>query len=137
MCKPKCNMTAKKFIKIFFITIIGIAIAGLFALGFGLLLQALWNWLMPDIFGLGKITYWQAVGLFLLAKLLFTGLHGHHDKGHKHKEFPHKFKTWHNWHESFHKKECGMPDEKVAAYHEYWEKEGKDAFNSWLDSRDQ
>lgn len=128
-------MTGKKFFKICGITIIGIAIAGLFALGFGLLLKALWNWLMPAIFGLGTITYWQAVGLFLLAKLLFTGLHGHHGKQHDH-GVPHKFKTWHDWHDNFHKKHCGMPQEKVEAYHAYWEKEGENAFNDWLDKQD-
>jgi len=30
----------------------------------------LWNWLMPDIFGLIKITVWQALGLNLLAGFL-------------------------------------------------------------------
>ena len=40
-----------------------------------LILQLLWNWLMPVIFGLTEITYWQAVGLLLLSKILFTGLH--------------------------------------------------------------
>jgi hypothetical protein len=31
----------------------------------------LWNWLMPDIFGLPQISWLQALGLCLLAKLLF------------------------------------------------------------------
>lgn len=31
----------------------------------------LWNWLMPVIFGLIKITVWQALGLSLLCGLLF------------------------------------------------------------------
>ena len=31
----------------------------------------LWNWLMPKIFGLCKIGYWQAFGLSLLAGLIF------------------------------------------------------------------
>jgi hypothetical protein len=34
----------------------------------------LWNWLMPDIFGLKEISYWQAWGLFLLSTLLFKGM---------------------------------------------------------------
>jgi hypothetical protein len=37
------------------------------------LVMLLWNWLMPEIFGLIPITYWQAGGLLLLSKLLFTG----------------------------------------------------------------
>ena len=31
----------------------------------------LWNWLMPKLFNLTTITYWQAWGLSLLAGLLF------------------------------------------------------------------
>jgi hypothetical protein len=31
----------------------------------------LWNWLMPTMFGLPEITFWQAVGLNLLSTILF------------------------------------------------------------------
>ena len=31
----------------------------------------LWNWLMPDIFGITTINYWQALGLMVLTSLLF------------------------------------------------------------------
>lgn len=31
----------------------------------------LWNWLMPVIFGLIKITFWQALGINLLCGFLF------------------------------------------------------------------
>lgn len=31
----------------------------------------LWNWLMPTIFGLDSISYFQAWGMFWLASLLF------------------------------------------------------------------
>lgn len=31
----------------------------------------LWNWLMPDIFGLTQIDFWQALGLLVLSTLLF------------------------------------------------------------------
>jgi len=40
---------------------------------FGLIVMLLWNWLMPTIFTLPEITYWQAWGIFLLAKILFGG----------------------------------------------------------------
>lgn len=42
---------------------------------FGFLVQALWNGLMPGLFGLHAITFWQALGLFLLSKILFGGFH--------------------------------------------------------------
>jgi len=34
----------------------------------------LWNVLMPEIFGLPVLNYWQAVGLVILARILFGGL---------------------------------------------------------------
>ena len=40
-----------------------------------LILFLLWNWLMPTIFGLPVINYWQALGLLLLSKILFSGFH--------------------------------------------------------------
>ena len=43
----------------------------------GFLVRALWNWLMPPIFGLHAITFWQALGLLILAKILFGGFHRH------------------------------------------------------------
>lgn len=54
-------------------TLAGIASAALLALLFGLILMFLWNWLMPEIFNLGEINFWQAWGLEMLAFLLFKG----------------------------------------------------------------
>jgi chromate transport protein ChrA len=36
----------------------------------------LWNWLMPGLFGLHSIGFWQALGLLLLSKILFGGFRG-------------------------------------------------------------
>lgn len=44
--------------------------------GFGSAVLYLWNWLMPAIFGLPAITFWQALGLMGLSWLLFGGLRG-------------------------------------------------------------
>jgi hypothetical protein len=46
-------------------------IAVVLALVLGLVVQLLWNWLMPVLFGLGKITVLQGIGLLVLARLLF------------------------------------------------------------------
>ena len=35
----------------------------------------LWNWLMPEIFKLPAIGFWQAVGILLLSQILFKGGH--------------------------------------------------------------
>src|ERR1700733_5346583 len=44
----------------------------------GFVVMHLWNWLMPAVFGMGMITFWQALGLFVIGKLLFCGFHRHH-----------------------------------------------------------
>ena len=33
----------------------------------------LWNWLLPALFGWWQITFWQAVGLLALCRILFGG----------------------------------------------------------------
>ena len=43
----------------------------LIALVMGLPLQLLWNWLVPGIFGLPSIGFWQAVGLNVMFGILF------------------------------------------------------------------
>ena len=47
-------------------TILGIAIK----LALAWPMQLLWNWLMPTLFGLPSITFWQALGLCVLGWLL-------------------------------------------------------------------
>ena len=58
---------------------------------FSALVMCLWNWLMPAIFGLTLISFWQALGLLVLAKLLFGGCHGW---GMKHRHHSHIHKKW-------------------------------------------
>ena len=43
---------------------------------FGSIVMLLWNALMPAIFHLPLISFWQALGLLLLAKILFSGFRG-------------------------------------------------------------
>jgi uncharacterized membrane protein len=40
----------------------------------GELVMHLWNWLLPSLFGWHLITFWQALGLLLLCRILFGGL---------------------------------------------------------------
>ena len=44
--------------------------------GFGFITMLLWNALLPDIFGIASINFWQAVGLLVLARVLFSGIGG-------------------------------------------------------------
>jgi len=50
--------------------------AVLFVTVFSFVVLRLWNWLMPAVFGWHVITFWQAVGLLVLSKILFGGFHG-------------------------------------------------------------
>jgi hypothetical protein len=36
----------------------------------------LWNWLLPALFGWRQITFWQAVGVLALCRILFGGVGG-------------------------------------------------------------
>jgi uncharacterized membrane protein len=39
----------------------------------GEVVKLLWNWLAPMLFGLRLITFWQAIGLLALCRILFGG----------------------------------------------------------------
>src|SRR5712692_6250165 len=39
----------------------------------GELVMHLWNWLAPALFGLRQVTFWQALGLLALCRILFGG----------------------------------------------------------------
>jgi hypothetical protein len=52
-------------------TLTAILIIALVAVILGLPLMWLWNWLMPTIFNLPEITFWQALGLNALTTILF------------------------------------------------------------------
>jgi hypothetical protein len=62
----------KKWIWIIFLA--PLFIAGFIVIG-GEIVLHLWNWLAPALFGWRLITFWQAVGLLFLCRILFGG-HG-------------------------------------------------------------
>lgn len=42
------------------------------ALG-GIVVLTLWNWLLPPLFGVPEVTFWQALGILALCRILFGG----------------------------------------------------------------
>lgn len=66
--------------------LVPLAIFGAFlfvAIG-GEVVRQLWNWLLPTIFGWPRITFWQALGLLALCRILFGGLgHGGSHRSHR------------------------------------------------------
>jgi hypothetical protein len=51
-----------------FAAFLGMIAIAMVLLGYPVML--LWNWLMPEIFGLPIINFWQAIGLNLLSTIL-------------------------------------------------------------------
>ncbi|HTW68019.1 MAG TPA: hypothetical protein VME17_25565 [Bryobacteraceae bacterium] len=52
--------------------IAAIAITAVAVLSF--ILMSLWNWLAPAVFGGRTITFWQALGILVLSKIVFGGI---------------------------------------------------------------
>jgi hypothetical protein len=60
----------KKMIFIAPLAILGML---LFAFLGGEIVMHLWNWLLPPLFGWHLLTFWQALGLLTLCRILFGG----------------------------------------------------------------
>src|SRR4051812_820283 len=60
-----------------------VAVTLFIAIG-GEIVMQLWNWLLPPIFGWREITFWQALGLLALCRILFGGFGGHRFSRSKH-----------------------------------------------------
>lgn len=43
----------------------------------GTIVMQLWNWLLPALFGWRQVTFWQALGLLALCRILFGGFGRH------------------------------------------------------------
>jgi len=91
-----------KALKITGMVVGGIGFFALIAAAMAWILSLLWNWLMPMLFSLPEINLWQAAGIFILSKILFTPGFG---KGSEHK----RSKKSRKWGESFRRK---MEDRK-------------------------
>ena len=68
----------RKMIMIAPLAIMGMAL--FIALG-GAIVRWLWNWLLPPLFGWHTITFWQAVAMLALCRILFGGLGLHNSAG--------------------------------------------------------
>ena len=60
---------------LFLVPLVPLAILLFIAIGGGVVLL-LWNWLLPPLFGWREITFWQAVGILALCRILFGGFGG-------------------------------------------------------------
>jgi len=51
--------------------------------GFSAVVMLLWNWLIPALFGLGAVSFWQALGLLFLCRILFGSFGSWHHRMHR------------------------------------------------------
>jgi hypothetical protein len=57
--------------------VVAMIVAGiLFVIIGGQIVLHLWNWLLPPLFGWHVITFWQALGLLVLCRVLFGRMGG-------------------------------------------------------------
>jgi len=113
-----------KVFRIIGMAFIGVIFAAGFALVFGLLVMLLWNWVMPALFGLGKITYWQAFGVLLLAKLFFGGFGSYH-RDHSDHFYNRFFPGWD------HLKDRKKVD-SWKHFRKFWKDEGRDKYKEYV-----
>jgi hypothetical protein len=88
---------------------VGFGILGIaFCIGVIFGVQALWNWLVPDLFHGPALTFWQTAGLFLLSKILLTGIAPGSGPGNRDGK---------DWRKKYHKKyeQSAAPDQHIAS----------------------
>jgi len=61
---------------------------------FGFIVMHLWNCILPGVIGVTTITFWQALGILVLAKILFGGMHGAHGHCRSHLHGPEMRHKW-------------------------------------------
>ncbi|MGF1559923.1 MAG: hypothetical protein ACFCUL_12615 [Flavobacteriaceae bacterium] len=119
--KSKAENFFRSAIKIFLMIVAAIVFLLLFGYGFMLL----WNWLMPEVFGLPLLNYWQAVGILFMSKILF-GSFGDLDNKKSRKTQRHSLMG---------KKQdrCKSDFSKWEFYDDFWKEEGETAFNQYVE----
>ena len=109
------NFKTKKIAKIVLLVLI---VGPLAILAFGGAVMYLWNAVLPALLGLSVITFWQAVGLLVLCKILFGSM-GSGGRKHRGGPPPHLREKFMN-----------MSEEEKAAFKEQWKEK-------WMGSKDE
>lgn len=109
----------KKVFKVIFFIILGVAIAFLV----GYIVMRLWNWLMPELFGLPVVGYWQAVGILILAKIIF-GFGGGDGPGNSSSSKKKKSRRCRPMRKDF---------SEWRYYDQFWSEEGEKAYKEYVE----
>ncbi len=95
----------KPLIGLFFL-----GMAALFIFLLGNVIMFLWNTILVEVTSVGTITFWQAIGLFILTRILFGGFRSGNRKKHWGGKRRHKMREkWMN-----------MSDDERAAFKNNW-----------------
>lgn len=106
-----------KWAQILLMALLAVVGVTMFGFIFGYIIMWLWNQLMPEIFGLTTISYWQGIGLFVLARILLGSFGS--DNSNKSGNIVTK------------KSVKPTVDPDWERYNAWWEKEGKAAFDAY------
>lgn len=121
------NSRIRKAQKIGLWTVVGLAGAVVFGVVFGLLIQFLWNATLSEMFGFPTLSFWQAIGLFILAKLFFGFGAGGNSSAQKRKK------------ESSDKRLAveseDVPELADESFKKYWQEEGKQSYEAFRRDR--
>ena len=136
--------SGRKALKITGMVVGGILLAGLLSFLFGWIIMLLWNWLMPSIFGLATITYWQGYGIFFLAKIIFGFGGSHNNENSSHKDKKCKDGTIRGEISKEIKKEIKKEfdkefnnDSNDDKYEDWWETKGKASFEDYMNNKNE
>ncbi len=110
--------------------VIGLVTAAALGLVFGIFVRELWNWLMPELFDLKTITYWQAFGIVILGHLIFGGAGGSHSESKSSQHRKH--------HDPCSEDDACKEDWKHWKYYdEWWNSQGKQSFTDYAEDKNQ
>ena len=122
------NSRIRKAQKIGLWSVVGLAGAVVFGMVFGLLIQFLWNATLAEMFGFPTLSFWQAIGLFILAKLFFGFGAGGNSSAQKRKK-------------ASNDKRLAVESEDDSeladdeSFKKYWQEEGKKSYEAFRRDR--
>jgi len=146
---------AAKVFKVIGFILLGIIGVTALAILFGFIVMWLWNALMPAIFNLPEVSYWQAVGLVVLAHVFFGSHNTFSNRGSRRDKIHRKVKGIHAYAEAngrsisydndfngnndegnhMHADENGS-ERHYDSFREFWNDYGRDAFDKWLNRKE-
>jgi len=90
------------------------AMAIVFVFAVGYIVMYLWNWILPDAIGANEITFWKAIGLFVLTRILFGGF--------KSGRSGHRRRKGREWKEKW----MNLSEEERSEFKQKWKGDWKD-----------